>query len=66
MLVPIITIVSLSWPPVKLKLPLRAAAAEPVELHINRFGGLGNYFVVDESLGHLVVCLDQRPGLGVA
>ncbi len=66
MLGQIIPIIPLSWSPVKSKLTLPAAVAEPVELHVDRFGGLGNYLVVYESLGRLVVRLDRRPWLQVA
>ncbi len=63
---PVITIVPLPRPPVKSELALRAPAAEPVKFHVDRLGGLGYDFVVDESLGRLVVRLDRRPGLWVA
>ena len=63
---PVVSIVLCSWSPIKSDLALRAAAAEPVELHVDSFGGIGYYFVVDESLGNLIVHFDWRPGLRVA
>ena len=47
---PIIRQVVFAWPPVKAELSLRVAAAEPVEIHVDRFGGFHNNFVVNEAM----------------
>ena len=56
-LCPIIPYISLSWPPKVAELLLAIPASEPVEFHVNWFGGLGENFIIDKAVCCFVVCL---------
>ena len=63
---PVVGQIVVARPPVVAELSLAVPAAEPVEIHIDGFGGLGDDFVVDESVGRGVVSLDGCSWLWMA
>ena len=63
---PVVAHVLCSWAPVVAELSLAVSAAEPVKIHVDRFCGLGDNFVVDEAVSCGVVGLHGRAWLRVA
>ena len=49
-LCPIIPYIAVSWPPKVSEFLLDIPALEPVEFHVNLFGGLGDDFIIDEAV----------------